>query len=166
MVAREIRRLSDKTSVATVEIGQVAAGMQTAVEAGVAELELFTEAVSRCAGTAGEIGGAFFAALVKHLARALGTRCAWVTEYLPETHRLRALSFWVGDHYQDDYEYDVAGTPCEPVIAERGYGPITTEIRPAPAYYYAEDHHQQYLAKNPNGYRCHSATGVPFPADA
>jgi peptide-methionine (S)-S-oxide reductase len=51
----------------------------------------------------------------------------------------------------------------EPVIGERGYGPITTEIRPAPEYYYAEDHHQQYLAKNPNGYRCHSATGVPFP---
>ena len=56
-------------------------------------------------------------------------------------------------------------TAYEPVLAERGYGPITTEIAPAPAYYYAEDHHQQYLAKNPNGYRCHSATGVPFPAD-
>ena len=51
----------------------------------------------------------------------------------------------------------------EPLIAERGYGPITTEIRPAPEYYYAEDHHQQYLAKNPHGYRCHSATGVRFP---
>jgi peptide-methionine (S)-S-oxide reductase len=50
-----------------------------------------------------------------------------------------------------------------PVLAARGYGPITTEIEPAPAYYYAEDHHQQYLAKNPFGYRCHSATGVPFP---
>ena len=35
-----------------------------------------------------------------------------------------------------------------------------------PTYYYAEDVHQQYLAKNPFGYRCHSATGVPFPADA
>jgi peptide-methionine (S)-S-oxide reductase len=46
---------------------------------------------------------------------------------------------------------------------QRGYGPITTEIKPAPTYYYAEDYHQQYLAKNPNGYRCHSATGVPFP---
>ncbi len=56
VVAREIRRLSDKTSVATVEIGQVAAGMDTAVEAGVAELELFTEAVSRCASEAGAIG--------------------------------------------------------------------------------------------------------------
>ena len=42
--------------------------------------------------------------------------------------------------------------------------PITTEIKPAPTYYYAEDVHQQYLAKNPHGYRCHSATGVPFPA--
>jgi peptide-methionine (S)-S-oxide reductase len=51
----------------------------------------------------------------------------------------------------------------EPVLAARGYGPITTEIRPAPTYYYAEDHHQQYLAKSPHGYRCHSATGVPFP---
>jgi peptide-methionine (S)-S-oxide reductase len=53
----------------------------------------------------------------------------------------------------------------EPLLAERGYGPITTEIRPAPTYYYAEDHHQQYLAKNPHGYRCHSATGVSFPED-
>ncbi|MGZ4436133.1 MAG: peptide-methionine (S)-S-oxide reductase MsrA [Nocardioidaceae bacterium] len=51
-----------------------------------------------------------------------------------------------------------------PALAERGYGQITTEIRPAPTYYYAEDYHQQYLFKNPNGYRCHSATGVPFPS--
>ena len=51
----------------------------------------------------------------------------------------------------------------EPLLLERGYGAITTEIKPAPTYYYAEDHHQQYLAKNPNGYRCHSATGVPMP---
>ena len=51
-------------------------------------------------------------------------------------------------------------------LARRGYDPVTTEIAPAPAYYYAEDHHQQYLAKNPHGYRCHSATGVPFPKTA
>jgi peptide-methionine (S)-S-oxide reductase len=51
----------------------------------------------------------------------------------------------------------------EPLLMQRGYGPITTEIKPSPTYYYAEDHHQQYLAKNPHGYRCHSATGVPFP---
>jgi len=53
----------------------------------------------------------------------------------------------------------------EPLIRQRGYGPITTEIKPAPTYYYAEDHHQQYLVKHVDGYRCHSATGVPFPQD-
>ena len=51
-------------------------------------------------------------------------------------------------------------------LARRRLGDITTEVREAPTYYYAEDHHQQYLAKNPHGYRCHSATGVPFPANA
>lgn len=50
-------------------------------------------------------------------------------------------------------------------LARHGRGDITTEIRPASEanYYYAEDYHQQYLAKNPYGYRCHSATGIPFP---
>jgi peptide-methionine (S)-S-oxide reductase len=51
----------------------------------------------------------------------------------------------------------------EPLLMKRGYGPITTEVKPVSTYYYAEDVHQQYLAKNPHGYRCHSATGVPFP---
>ena len=51
----------------------------------------------------------------------------------------------------------------QPVLSERGWGDITTEVAPAPAYYYAEDYHQQYLAKNPHGYRCHSATGVKVP---
>jgi peptide-methionine (S)-S-oxide reductase len=49
-------------------------------------------------------------------------------------------------------------------LDRRGLGPVTTEIAPAPPYYYAEDVHQQYLAKNPFGYRCHANTGVPFPA--
>ena len=53
-----------------------------------------------------------------------------------------------------------------PVIAERGYPAITTEIADASAwpFYYAESHHQQYLYKVPNGYRCHAKTGVPLPA--
>jgi peptide-methionine (S)-S-oxide reductase len=50
-------------------------------------------------------------------------------------------------------------------LERRGIGPITTEIKDAPTYYYAEDGHQQYLAKHPFGYRCHSNTGVPFPND-
>jgi peptide-methionine (S)-S-oxide reductase len=44
-----------------------------------------------------------------------------------------------------------------------GYGPITTEIRDAPEFYYAEDYHQQYLAKNPNGYCGLGGTGVACP---
>ena len=51
----------------------------------------------------------------------------------------------------------------QPELTKRGYDEITTEIKPAPTYYYAEDHHQQYLLKNPNGYRCHSATGIKVP---
>ena len=52
------------------------------------------------------------------------------------------------------------------VLRANGYGDITTEIRDAGPFFYAEGYHQQYLAKNPNGYRCHSNTGVPFPAEA
>ena len=44
-----------------------------------------------------------------------------------------------------------------------GYGAITTEILPAPAFYYAEDYHQQYLAKNPDGYCGLGGTGVACP---
>jgi peptide-methionine (S)-S-oxide reductase len=51
----------------------------------------------------------------------------------------------------------------QPELTKRGFGEITTEIKPAPPYYYAEDHHQQYLHKNPFGYRCHAKTGVPVP---
>jgi peptide-methionine (S)-S-oxide reductase len=51
----------------------------------------------------------------------------------------------------------------QPELTKRGYDGITTEIKPAPTYYYAEDYHQQYLLKNPNGYRCHSATGIKVP---
>jgi len=44
-----------------------------------------------------------------------------------------------------------------------GYGRITTEIVPAPTFYYAEDYHQQYLAKNPGGYCGLGGTGVSCP---
>ena len=48
-------------------------------------------------------------------------------------------------------------------LLSAGYGPITTEILPAPEFYYAEDYHQQYLAKNPNGYCGIGGTGVTCP---
>ncbi len=49
------------------------------------------------------------------------------------------------------------------VITERGFGEITTEIKPLDRYYYAEDYHQQYLGKNPHGYDCHANTGIGYP---
>jgi peptide-methionine (S)-S-oxide reductase len=48
-------------------------------------------------------------------------------------------------------------------LAEAGYGPITTTIESAPEFYYAEPEHQQYLAKNPNGYCGIGGTGVSCP---
>jgi len=49
-------------------------------------------------------------------------------------------------------------------LAAAGYGEITTEIAPAPTFYYAEHYHQQYLAKVPNGYCGLGGTGVCLPA--
>jgi peptide-methionine (S)-S-oxide reductase len=48
-------------------------------------------------------------------------------------------------------------------LTEAGYGPITTEIREAPAFYFAEEYHQQYLSKVPNGYCPNHRTGVKLP---
>ena len=47
-------------------------------------------------------------------------------------------------------------------LAKSGYGPVTTEILDAGEFYYAEDYHQQYLAKNPDGYCGLGGTGVGF----
>jgi peptide-methionine (S)-S-oxide reductase len=52
----------------------------------------------------------------------------------------------------------------EKAIRAKGFGPITTEIREAPEFFYAEDYHQQYLGKNPNGYCGLGGTGVSCPA--
>jgi peptide-methionine (S)-S-oxide reductase len=51
----------------------------------------------------------------------------------------------------------------EEALAARGYGAITTEIAPAGPFYHAEAYHQQYLAKNPNGYCGLGGTGVSCP---
>lgn len=49
------------------------------------------------------------------------------------------------------------------LLNKAGYGAITTEIQPAPPFFYAEDDHQQYLAKNPGGYCGLGGTGVSCP---
>jgi peptide-methionine (S)-S-oxide reductase len=51
----------------------------------------------------------------------------------------------------------------EEKLRAAGYSAITTEIIDAPAFYYAEDYHQQYLEKNPDGYCGHGGTGVACP---
>ena len=48
-------------------------------------------------------------------------------------------------------------------LSAAGFGTITTEITPAPTFYFAEDYHQQYLAKNPRGYCGHGGTGISCP---
>ena len=71
-----------------------------------------------------------------------------------------------GIYYADDAQRQSAERSREAYqeqLSKRGYGTITTEILPAPEFYYAEDYHQQYLAKNPNGYCGLGGTGVSCP---
>ena len=71
-----------------------------------------------------------------------------------------------GIYYVDDEQRAAAERSrdaYQQALSRAGYGLITTEILPAPEFYYAEDYHQQYLAKNPNGYCGHGGTGVTCP---
>jgi peptide-methionine (S)-S-oxide reductase len=71
-----------------------------------------------------------------------------------------------GIYYFNDDQRRAAETTREMFQKEldrSGYGRITTEILPAPEFYYAEDYHQQYLAKNPGGYCGLGGTGVSCP---
>ena len=70
-------------------------------------------------GTASETGTEFFRALVKNLAAVMDTAGAWVTEYFPETKRLRSFAFWLKGDFVDNFEYKIAGTACEPVVESK-----------------------------------------------
>jgi peptide-methionine (S)-S-oxide reductase len=58
---------------------------------------------------------------------------------------------------------EAAKRAYDAALKEKGFDPITTEILPAPPFYFAEDYHQQYLAKNPHGYCGLGGTGVSCP---
>jgi peptide-methionine (S)-S-oxide reductase len=58
---------------------------------------------------------------------------------------------------------EASRTAFQKRLSEQGFGQVTTEIRKEPPFYYAEDYHQQYLAKNPNGYCGLAGTGVSCP---
>ena len=59
---------------------------------------------------------------------------------------------------------EISRLAYQQLLSDAGYGKITTELLPAPEFYYAEDYHQQYLAKNPGGYCGLGGTGVRCPA--
>ncbi|WP_242158569.1 sigma-54-dependent Fis family transcriptional regulator [Aestuariivivens sediminis] len=61
-------------------------------------------------------GKAFFRALVKHLSEILDVHGVWVTEYLEEHYKLKALAFWLNGDYVEKYEYSITDTPCQDVI--------------------------------------------------
>jgi len=69
-------------------------------------------------GTAAETGTEFYRALVRNLARVLDTHGALITEYDEGNKTLRALAFWFGGEWRDDFEYPIIGTPCETAIEE------------------------------------------------
>jgi peptide-methionine (S)-S-oxide reductase len=69
--------------------------------------------------------------------------------------------YWTGDAQRAAAESSRDMFQAELVLA--GYGEITTEIAEAGPFYYAEPYHQQYLAKNPNGYCGLGGTGVSCP---
>jgi len=69
-------------------------------------------------GTAAVTGEPFFHALVEQLAKGLRVEYAFVAACLPD-HRARSLAFWQRDHHGAAFEYDLAGTPCQGVVAGR-----------------------------------------------
>jgi peptide-methionine (S)-S-oxide reductase len=73
----------------------------------------------------------------------------------------RSAIYWSGDDQRAAAERSLAA--YQEQLKASGYGEITTEVEPVPAFYYAEPYHQQYLGKNPNGYCGLGGTGVSCP---
>ncbi len=80
-------------------------------------------------GTAQETGHDFFRALVRRLSEVLGTAGAWVTEFREKQYSLNALAFWFETDFVPQFDYELAGTPCEIVIRERLLYHVIDEIK-------------------------------------
>src|SRR5580765_1351613 len=72
-------------------------------------------------GAAADVGGGFFYSLVKNLATALTVEYAFVSEFCADRTKVRTLAFWAGDHFDENFEYAIAHTPCEKVLAGELY---------------------------------------------
>jgi formate hydrogenlyase transcriptional activator len=72
-------------------------------------------------GTAAAVGKGFFHSLVKNLATALSVEYAFVSEFCVDRTKVRTLAFWADDQLKDNFEYQIAGTPCENVLAGELY---------------------------------------------
>ncbi len=68
-------------------------------------------------GTAGVTGNEFMHSLVRHSALALNVKYAFIAEFADIRTRVHTLAFWAGDHFLENFTYDLAGTPCEAVLA-------------------------------------------------
>ncbi len=73
----------------------------------------------------------------------------------------RSAAYWSGDAQRA--AIDASRDAYQAKLRDAGHGEITTEVAEAGPFYYAEDYHQQYLAKNPNGYCGLGGTGVSCP---
>jgi peptide-methionine (S)-S-oxide reductase len=73
----------------------------------------------------------------------------------------RSAAYWYDDAQRQAIEASRAA--YESALMAAGHGAITSDLAPAPAFYFAEGHHQQYLAKNPGGYCGIRGTGVACP---
>lgn len=76
----------------------------------------------------------------------------------------RSVIFTSGNRQQEKAQ--ASRDKYNEVLDKGGYAAITTEILPAGPFYYAEPYHQQYLAKNPDGYCGLGGTGIDFPRDS
>lgn len=89
---------------------EVVVGSEAPQEVSLATLTVIAE------GTAITTGERFFRALVRHVAEALDVRHAMIAEVTEIRGRVRTLAQWDEDRFLENFEYDVAGTPCEPVL--------------------------------------------------
>ncbi|MEO8309515.1 MAG: hypothetical protein ABI616_15905, partial [Pseudomonadota bacterium] len=80
---------------------------------GARDFELLRQIIE---GTASATGNEYFEQLVQHLARAVGTNHAFISEFVPP-QKIRTLAFWSGGRIIANIEYDLPGTPCEEVFA-------------------------------------------------